>query len=408
MVLIVQSYKKLFDYSTAEFRFKYEKIRFKNDTYAIRHFLPLAIKQIFIPLQRKNQQYTMPIKQTFNKYIVPFIVFTTMGVLAAVVLRKHTSLSQSGLDVYLYVMLWTALVPNIIGFGVLLATDWITTRYPIYYLKPQRLWWNYAIVAITLVVTNYATIVLMRYMGKVPDPFVMSSKTFFLILYIWFVEMIVIGMMLFYRSILYTNKILKEKQKLEDDTAAAQYEALQQQLNPHFLFNSLNTLIAEIEYDPAMAVRFTEHLSDIYRYVLKVQKMRVVPLTDELVFLQSYLFLHQVRLGDCITLDIDIPDDHLDQSIPPLTLQMLAENVIKHNVISEASPITISLSIDKEESKIVVSNNIHPKLDVPTSGQGLKNLNERYRLLCKQNIDIIKTDDSFSVRLPILTNDRLL
>lgn len=168
-----------------------------------------------------------------------------------------------------------------------------------------------------------------------------------LVIAVWFVEMIIFSLLLINYSMRYTLNLYKEKQRLEAESIQAKYTALQSQLNPHFLFNSLNTLIAEIEYDPSTAVKFTQHLSEVYRYVLRQQQCQIVSLKEELDFLDSYIFLHQVRLGDCLSLERDLPDNVIDHQLPPLTLQLLAENVVKHNYIDDFNPMTIRVYTER-------------------------------------------------------------
>lgn len=203
-------------------------------------------------------------------------------------------------------------------------------------------------------------------------------------------------------SMRYTLNLYKEKQRLEAESIQAKYTALQSQLNPHFLFNSLNTLIAEIEYDPSTAVKFTQHLSEVYRYVLRQQQCQIVSLKEELDFLDSYIFLHQVRLGDCLSLECDLPDNVIDHQLPPLTLQLLAENVVKHNYIDDFNPMTIRVYTEKNGRYLCVSNTLRPKKVSNASGKGLKNLSERYQLLCKQDIQIRKNDHQFTVSIPLI------
>lgn len=348
------------------------------------------------------------IKNILGRYFLPFVLFTSLGVFSAMLLRNHTSLQASSVEVYMYVLGWSVLIPNIIGFAVLISADWIAVHYPIYYLQRRRLWWHYALVACLLMLTNYATIVLMKYLGHVPKPFSMAGGGFFLIFFIWFVEMIIIGLLLFSKSISYSVSILKEKQKLEAETMAAKYNALQQQLNPHFLFNSLNVLIAEIQYDPTTAVRFTQHLSDIYRYVLKCQSLKQVTVREELEFIHSYLYLHEVRLGSCLTFKESLTEEDKDSFVPPLTLQLLTENVIKHNNISEKTPMVMELYADRQNGMIVFSNMLHPKRLLSTTGHGLNNLSERYKILSGKNIKVEKTDERFMVSLPILNGETVL
>ena len=167
-----------------------------------------------------------------------------------------------------------------------------------------------------------------------------------------------------------------------------------------FLFNSLNTLIAEIEYNPSNAVRFTKHLSSVYRYVLQSQDKTLVPLNEELDFMKSYLFLHEVRLGNCISCECLVPDDYSDAMLPPLTLQLLVENVIKHNSITSGKPMRIH--IDIENNYLIVSNPIQPKKsNDSSSGVGLNNLSNRCKLMLGEEIIVIKENNSFTVKVPL-------
>lgn len=181
---------------------------------------------------------------------------------------------------------------------------------------------------------DYATLTICKVLLELPFPFVLSSPGLRLIMIIWLVEIVIVSLSItsaFYRQLV----ILHEKTtKLEESSIKAQYTALQNQLNPHFLFNSLNTLISEIEYNPENAVVFTQKLSDVYRYILKSQEQGLVTLRDELEFLDSYIYLHQVRLGKCIQLENKMTPTLLNKKIPSLTLQLLIENVIKHNIIN--------------------------------------------------------------------------
>ena len=195
-------------------------------------------------------------------------------------------------------------------------------------------------------------------------------------------------------------KLQQEAAELQKENNTASYAALQNQLNPHFLFNSLNTLIAEIEYNPSNAVRFTKHFSSVYRYVLQSQDKTLVPLNEELDFMKSYLFLHEVRLGNCISCECLVPDDYSDAMLPPLTLQLLVENVIKHNSITSGKPMRIH--IDIENNYLIVSNPIQPKKsNDSSSGVGLNNLSNRCKLMLGEEIIVIKENNSFTVKVPL-------
>lgn len=161
-------------------------------------------------------------------------------------------------------------------------------------------------------------------------------------------------------------------------------------------------MISEIEYNPQNAVQFTQHLSDVYRYILQCQQQRLTTLSDELEFLNSYIFLHRVRLGDCICVDCRLDESLLESKLPPLTLQLLAENVIKHNMISIRNSMVISITYSEAEDRLVVCNSLRPKKSVQSSGIGLRNLSSRYRLICGREITIEHTSDLFFVKIPLL------
>ena len=158
-------------------------------------------------------------------------------------------------------------------------------------------------------------------------------------------------------------------------------------------------MIAEIEYDPANAVHFTKNLSNVYRYVLQCQEKPLITLGEELEFMKAYLFLHKVRLGDCIHCDTDIPQDELDRLLPPLTLQLLIENVIKHNSITPGKPMSIRIGL--EGDYLVVSNPIHPKKSTTSEGVGLRNLANRCKLLTGKEIGISEKYGVFTVKIPL-------
>ena len=206
------------------------------------------------------------------------------------------------------------------------------------------------------------------------------------------------------RSMQSVQQLRAEKQMLETDAVKARYAALQQQLDPHFLFNSLNTLIAEIEYEPSVAVSFTQHLSDVYRYILQSKDRETVSLREEMEFLDSYIYLQQVRSGGSLRLDVQIPDVYMDYHVPPLALQLLAENVLKHNHMSEREIMTIRLYTEGTEPvRLVMSNLVRPKKQQAVStGKGLQNLAERYRLLCGGTVVVRNEGQFFSVSIPLL------
>lgn len=207
-----------------------------------------------------------------------------------------------------------------------------------------------------------------------------------------------------YMSIEFFNhwrKTLTEKEEFKRTSLSAEFEALKNQVNPHFLFNSLNTLSSLIDENPKQANEFVQKLSSVYRYVLAHRDKETVLLQEELEFIKSYIFLNKIRFGDNLTTAIDINDDCYSLHIPTLTLQMLVENAIKHNVISSQKPLQINIGC--KDGFIEVSNNLQPKLMLAeSSGIGLNNIIERYKFLTKLEVFIAKTETCFTVKVPLL------
>lgn len=193
-----------------------------------------------------------------------------------------------------------------------------------------------------------------------------------------------------------------ETENLKRENLRFQFEALKSQVNPHFLFNSLNTLTSLIEEDPKNAVQFVQHLSQVYRYVLTTRDKNLIPLDEEIGFIRSYVFLLEMRFGNNFTVHIDIPEQHAQQQLPPLALQLLVENAIKHNVVSAESPLRLTITVNRK-GQLFVENNIRRKQSVETSsGFGLRNIVNRYKLLGRNDIEISDDQYRFSVALPLL------
>jgi sensor histidine kinase YesM len=197
-----------------------------------------------------------------------------------------------------------------------------------------------------------------------------------------------------------------EKADLMRQHAESQLEGLRNQVNPHFLFNSLNTLICLIPEDAEKAVRFVQQLSKVYRYVLESRDAKTIPLQEELEFLHAYIFLQKERFGENLQVEVGHLDDLADRRILPLSLQMLFENAIKHNVISAEKPLRIELFVEKTaggDHGLVLRNRLQRKNQVMDStGVGLQNIQDRYRILTDRSVEIIISQDYFTVLLPLL------
>ena len=194
----------------------------------------------------------------------------------------------------------------------------------------------------------------------------------------------------------------EEVAMLKEENLRSQFESLKSQINPHFLFNSLNTLSTLTEEDPKLATTFTEELARVYRYILQTRDRDLITLREELQFINAFVFLLRVRFSNNLQYEVHVPEHWLVYGIPPLTLQMLVENAIKHNVVSKQRPLRIHISVN-DEQMLVVANTLQKKtVSVQSNKVGLQNIHTRYRLIGSREIEIFETEDEFLVYLPLL------
>lgn len=198
------------------------------------------------------------------------------------------------------------------------------------------------------------------------------------------------------------KQTIQVNESLKNQQIRTQFEVLQNQMSPHFLFNSLNTLTALIPEDTDIAVEFTQKLSEVYRYILQNKERELVTVEEELSFAQAYVFLLKMRYPENLNVDFQVAGNHHKQYIAPLTLQMLIENAIKHNIVSKMHPLFIDIYVENGKS-IVVKNNLQKKNVIEKSTKtGLTNIQKRYELLGNKVIDIMTTAKNFIVAVPLI------
>lgn len=203
----------------------------------------------------------------------------------------------------------------------------------------------------------------------------------------------------FYKA--YNDSKVKE-QKIIAGTASAKFESLKNQIDPHFLFNSLNVLSSLIEENPDNAQRFTTSLSKIYRYVLEQKDKELITVQEELAFAKTYMNLLKMRFENSITFNLPQNFDNIDAKVVPLSLQLLLENTIKHNVVSEKKPLHIKIFV--KDNYLVVENNLQMKEVLQDrQGVGLQNIVNRYGLISARKVLIEENGSYFRVLIPILT-----
>ena len=249
---------------------------------------------------------------------------------------------------------------------------------------------------------NYLNFIVIQ--GKNPEKFFNGEMNFINWFFINFAIMIsAIGHARGFMAA-WKNSTKKEvvEQKLIAKSANAQFESLKNQLDPHFLFNSLNVLDSLIEENPVQAQRFTNSMSKIYRYVLEQKDKELVSVEEEIDFAKTYCELLKTRFEDAVTFEFNISEEDKKGFVVPLSLQLLLENSIKHNFATSSKPLNIKIFTEK--GNLIIENNLQTReLPNTSTGVGLANIVSRYNLLTERNVFVEKSEAFFRVKLPILT-----
>ena len=292
-------------------------------------------------------------------------------------------------------------------FGIYLANTLVLSDY---YLKRKKSLENFVVGGILVNILTASVVLLLEFLGLVfvtgktaaaAFEFIKNNSTFML----WFSMTI--------STTVYIVLLIRRKDKIEVTQqkdiaikATASFETLKNQLDPHFLFNSLNVLSSLIEENPKKAQEFTVALSKIYRYVLDQKDKNLISIEEELNFAKLYVSLLKMRFEDAIIINFKIDADMNDFRIVPLSLQLLLENAIKHNIISDQKPLQID--IFKEGNYLTVQNSYQKKQTFEKStGIGLQNIMQRYNLVSNLEIKIKQTNEYYIVKLPLISGESL-
>ena len=296
----------------------------------------------------------------------------------------------------------TFIITTAIWMGNRFIMIWARTRYPQFEQVTKRLVVQSAVMlGYTLLATNFLGYLLhdlcnMQHMDYTEHVLNSNNAAIFSSL----------ALVATYESIYFKNELkqsIEEKEMLKRESLQAQLNALKTQVNPHFLFNNLNTLMAVIPENPKQAVDFVQQMSKLYRHILEVKDERAIPLKDELDVLRAYAFLLETRFGNNVHIKIDVPEEKLEKSIVPLSLQLLMENAIKHNIVSSEKPLRIE--VYAANGKLVVSNNLQKKNQVfESTGIGLDNIRNRYKLLSDKIVEVTESTTNFTVSIPLIEN----
>lgn len=204
-------------------------------------------------------------------------------------------------------------------------------------------------------------------------------------------------------AMLESSNLSLKAAELKQIALEAELESLKMQLDPHFMFNNFSTLSALITEDQNAAQHFLENLSRVYRYMIVNVHKNIVSVDEEIKFAKAYFYLIKIRLGENIKMQIDLDDEVLKKGIPPITLQLLLENAIKHNTASRSKPLIIHINEDAVGNLIIENSLQRLSYNIPSTCTGLKNIESRYRLLSSSLPEIIETNELFIVKLPLMT-----
>ncbi len=272
--------------------------------------------------------------------------------------------------------------------------EWITTR-DRFITFPNLRPGSYKFMVRTSVNNNFSNAEIVSYDFRIRYPFWQRS---------WFIIAVTsLIILLLYFYITYRDRRLKSIDRLKKEKIESQYEILKNQVNPHFLFNSFNTLITVIEDDKNVAIEYVNKLSDFFRCILTYREKDLILISEELELVETYVFLQQKRYGNNFKVLINIPQAIRNQClIPPLALQILVENSLKHNSVSRETRLVVEV-YEESGSYLVVKNNINPKFTKePSTGIGIQNLKNRYQLISSSELVIEETSDYFIVKLPLI------
>lgn len=190
-------------------------------------------------------------------------------------------------------------------------------------------------------------------------------------------------------------------EEMKKENIASQYEALKSQIDPHFFFNSLNVVSSLIDEDSSLAQRFIKELASTYRYILQQKDSELSSLAEEIKFVEKYVFLQKIRFENAVSLNVNIKDDILSQKVVSLALQIIFENIFKHNAVSEDTPVVID--VYEDNNFLVVRNNVNNKIsDVVSNNIGLENIKARYSFFSDEKIVVEKNNEYFEIKLPLL------
>lgn len=314
--------------------------------------------------------------------------------------------NEKTIENFLLTILISSMYSFVLGGGNGFVNDFLNKKFPWSEATTKR-----AVISIvTILITNIILVYFCNYINFVVFQKSATMEEYFLGKYN-FINWFTINIALLISAFLHAKGFMEElkkaskkevvEQKLIAKSANAQFESLKNQLDPHFLFNSLNVLSSLIDENPIQAQKFTASMSKIYRYVLEQKDKELVTVEDEIEFAKIYCELLKTRFEDSVNFIFDIKKEDIKKFVVPLSLQLLLENCIKHNLATSSKPLLIKIFTEGES--LCIENNLQIREQIKESaGIGLANIVQRYALLTKRNVFIEKSEDYFKVKLPVL------
>lgn len=333
-----------------------------------------------------------------------FIYMFVLGILVSLGLNFFTP-GRTIFDTKIMDVIGSLLITIVVWEGNLRIDAWMNKRYP-WIAKPgKRLMMHFLFsVSYSAVVIFLSSLVFNIVSNEIPY----GGPNFFKIILYILASLVLMSMILLMLevSVQFFNhwkRSLVEIEKYKAESYQAQLQNLKNQINPHFLFNNLSVLSSLVYQDREKSVEFIQQLSKVYRYLLDNQGNELVSLEEEMTFIQSYIYLLEIRFNPNLHISIHIPDEDLQKLIPPMALQILIENAIKHNEVSTENPLQIS--IVSRDGRLHITNNLQPRMQhESSSGTGLTNIMQRYRFFTQEEVRVEHTSNEFKVDIPLLTN----
>lgn len=280
--------------------------------------------------------------------------------------------------------------------GCLVIVQYLWHKFPWEFYPVKHLIWEMVLITAWTILFSYTLFTIERWTKifvHVEDLFMEAFVT----LLITYLITAIHELVYFYKQ---WKHHFSKSVRLEKDNIQAKYETLKTQINPHFLFNSLNSLTNLVDENEE-AIKYIGDLSDFFRYMLSSRDKELVLVREEINLLKKYIHLQESRFKNNLDIVVDVPESFYHYAIPPLVLQMLVENSIKHNIISRDKPLKVSIRTEGE--RLIVENNLQKKSGITSTGQGLRNISERYKFFTVSDVEITETEAVFKVAIPLLT-----